>query len=130
MAKPIPPLAGHNITKAKAQELINNHETPPAGRKIVKSIKGVVFHKSIFTKLIKVPGCAGIRFYFAVGEADPESLNKDIKAGDLVPTLVAVAIDKKGKDILIEDRKGNLKSGAENTWPSPPHGADPGNLGG
>jgi len=125
----IPPAVDHKISKADAKRLINNRKNSPTGKIIEDSIKGVIFNISVFKTLLATDGCVGVRFYFAKEKAGILSgVHGDIKADDMIPTLIAVGINEKGQDILTEDANGKLTAGFENTWPYPPHGEDDGNL--
>jgi len=114
----VPGAGSHAITISEAKAMIEARKNPPAGKKIDTSVVGVVFNIDIFAKLVELD-CAGVRFYFALTAAGlVEGKHDDIKDDDLVPTLVVVGINKNGKEVL----------SFENSWPYPPHGADPGNL--
>jgi len=129
LAISIPPAADHKISKDDAKRLIKNRKDSPTGKIIEDSIKGVIFNISVFKEFLAIDECKGVRFYFAKEKASVlQGVHGNINANDMIPTLVAVAINAKGQDILDEDGNGKLKAAAENTWPYPPHGDDDGNL--
>ena len=72
----------HSISLQEAKELIKARN---AGVKATE-IKGGVFNRKIFDKILAQKGCVAIRYYYAQ--------TKDGK-----PTIVFVGVDAKGKDM-------------------------------
>ncbi|HVN49483.1 MAG TPA: hypothetical protein VMU30_11780 [Bacteroidota bacterium] len=86
----------HSISLQEAKELIKARN---AGTKATE-IKGGMFNRKIFDKILAQKGCVAIRYYYAQ--------TKDGK-----PTIVLVGVDAKGKDMT--------KAGiAEKSLPCPP----------
>ena len=74
----------HQVDLVTAVRLINNHKSNL--KAVPASIKGGLFARSAFDKILAQPGVAGIRYYYA---------QKD----DGIPTLVLVGVDAKGQDM-------------------------------
>lgn len=86
----------HSISLKEAKEMIQARN---AGMKATE-LKGGVFNRKIFDKILAQKGCVAIRYYYAQ--------TKDGK-----PTLVFVGVDAKGKDMT----KATM---AEKGQPCPP----------
>lgn len=119
--KMVPPAAAHKTTLNDAKLRIAAHRLAMQNRGTVHStIKGGVFNKDFIQQIINAPNCSGVRFYFAKVrgsevESDPANGAEDI------PTVVLVAVDQDGNDILNVNTEGFLLFGGDNSWPCPPH---------
>ena len=74
----------HQVDLVTAVRLINNHKSNL--KAIPASIKGGLFARSAFDKILAQPGVVGIRYYYA-------------QTDEGTPTLVLVGVDAKGQDI-------------------------------
>ena len=91
-----------------------------SGEAIHRTIKGGIFNKDFLQQIISAPNCAGVRYYFArVLGSDVAAEQAD--AGTDIPTIVLIAVDEAGNDILTADNAGNLLFGGDNSWPCSPH---------
>jgi hypothetical protein len=92
----IPPKRDHTISLDSARKYIKNLEQDASQMKV----KGGMFHREAFEKLLAQQGVVGIRYYYA-------------KTDDGTPTLVLVGVDSTGNDMtaLIE----------EMSYPCPPY---------
>ena len=88
---------GHEVSLDSAKKFIGNLKKDAMQMKI----KGGMFYREIFDKMLAQKGVVGLRFYFG-------------KTDDGNPTLVAVAVDSTGNDMT----KGVL---AESICPCPPY---------
>jgi hypothetical protein len=87
----------HVITLDQAVKFIQNYTFSPTA----PNIKGGLFARSIFDKILSQPGCIGIRYYYA-------------KKDDGSPAIVLVGVDGSGNDLM----QGPL---GELIFPCPPY---------
>jgi hypothetical protein len=94
----------HLITLDQAVKYIQNYTFSPAA----PTIKGALFARSAFDKILSQPGCIGIRYYYA-------------KKDDGTATIVLVGVDSNGNDLTV----GPM---AEDPFPCPPFCGSPSPL--
>lgn len=73
----------HVVTLQQAAKYIQNFKN----HRVAPTIKGGLFARSIFDKILAQPGCIGIRYYYAALD-------------DGSPTMVLVGVDSVGSDIV------------------------------
>ena len=88
---------GHEVALDSAKKYIQNLKKDAMQMKI----KGGMFYREVFDKMLSQKGVVGLRFYFA-------------KTDEGNPTLVAVGVDSTGKDMA----KSIV---AESIFPCPPY---------
>ncbi len=96
----LPPKRDHHVHLDSAKKFIGNLKKDAMQMKI----KGGMFHREIFDKILSQKGCVGIRYYYA-------------KMDDGTPTIVLVGVDSLGNDM-------STAAIGEATYPCPPYCAD------
>lgn len=94
----------HEITKAEAMKLIQNHQkglAAKAAKGKAPVIKGGSFERAAIDKILAQPGCQKLRFYFAADDTGKQ-------------TIILVGVDTSGKDMMM----GTI---LDKTMPCPPY---------